>query len=573
MHVEIEEKDSVTYVYFSGDQLAFTDDGIVFKSRIKEPIPGLMVIRDKIMPYYGEPKARIMVHGLEHVLVSFDEKLNPVYALQVGDDWYITKNFGVYHNTFRTLHVNEVLKLARKYGITSKYNVIEIDGRKIRGFTDAERKTSKFIYGDERRVVILEIPFSVLDEGTTFSSKDIDEYVADEIAVFPEIFEKKLRSISVSQTYVYYEMKDRSNFMVSMNGTIKYNGREIEIEDVEPILRENITFKELGYYGKVDDGGFPEVYDGEDVFSALGRILKKYPYFGEKYAVPSKNLIITKRGYVRVKNFNGVPEGIVDLAAWVIGVHNNYDIPDSAVVKVILDGADSRARVYGKSKSMVRIIGKHYYWYSVDRGAFIGTGGFDYVDDYVGVIKYSKRKLVIGRSVELSKGAIEKLERGEKITIGDVVPGFPVGGTIKDKMFSIGKKQGKLLLFDYRLGKTAVIPYKDGLYEVYIPYNEPFDAWSPVSVQEIPEDKIVEDRVYIGFADEIPDDAEITYDGYQYSVKWGDNYITVTNAGKRGSTLKMKIGEKEIYTKDPGKIEAILSADSVKRAFFVAYMS
>lgn len=571
MYVDVVEEDGVTYVESSKGRIAFRNDGIVFNSKIKEPIPGLLIIKSKIMPYNGTPSPRKIVHGLEHILIGFDDKTEPIYGVEIGGNYYITKDFGNYWDGFNRFTPTEILEMARNNGIRTKYNTIKINGKTIQGFPN-EEGFSWFIYGDRKRVVNLRIPFDVLDEKNEFTGDDVNQYVEEVIAELPEVFQENIAKISISKDRVRYTMKDGKDFTFYVDGRITYDWRDVEVEDIEKIIKNSIEFIDFRDFVEASDGGLPGG-DGDDVFGTIGKLLKKYPYFGDDYAVPSKNLIVTKRGYIRVKNFDFVEKSIMNLAAWVLGIHNDYKVSDKVLVKVILEGKDSRARIYGKEQPMVQRIGKHYYWYSIDRGMYIGQGGFDYSNEYWGVIKYNKRKLVIGRNVKLSKTTVEKLNRGEKITINDVVPGFPASGKIEDGHYHVGNKTGDFKFFDYRLGIRVKIPYKEGLYSVYIPYDEPFDAWSPVSVKSIPEENIVENSLYIGFSNEIPDDASILYVEGVYTIKWDDNYIIVKSPCERRAQLEMKIGDRKVTVKGKGIVQSVLSANSVDGAFFVALMS
>ena len=94
--------------------LVYTDDGILFNSNIKEPLPGFIVIDGRGEPVEKSPPLFMERNGINHVLVGFDggETVYAIYDPDIID--YLgeiyTRNFVEYTDGVKKWDPEEVKK-------------------------------------------------------------------------------------------------------------------------------------------------------------------------------------------------------------------------------------------------------------------------------------------------------------------------------------------------------------------------------------------------------------------------------------------------------------------------------
>lgn len=301
----------------------------------------------------------------------------------------------------------------------------------------------------------------------------------------------------------------RLDYSFIYSDDITLEGVPVDVRKVGEVVesREAIVLENL----MKNVEGEPSVNCDCSVLEVIRKMQKRAPFFGPHVAMPSRKRIWTKRGEIAADDFvlgkniemkvgNVVVrknEGVIEVTAgdrvikksnklrntlkWVLYMVDDYPLrglrQGNGWKLIVGNGI-----LVKQNDARVIRIGRHYYWGSTS-DVYIGSGGFSVGGEG---INYRNGELMISFDTLVPKPFIEKVEKGEKITIVDVIPGLSEDAVVEKSVINVnGKKFRYVIERVEENGFWTVVPYEEGEYRVFVPVDEPVDVWSPKSVEEV----------------------------------------------------------------------------------------
>lgn len=331
--------------------------------------------------------------------------------------------------------------------------------------------------------------------------------------------------------------------------------------------REECTVKLGDFIETVDPAPSSPCGEGEGVEECVERLRSMAPFFGENFAAPNKKRIITRWGEIMLNDDVFSPNKD---AEYVLGLGGDKVSRSAMLVVYGRDDVDVSWLENGNYR-LFRL-GENYLWYDYMEKCYVWKN-LNYLNVDVPFFIWNGM-LILGKTTRISKNSLEKLFRGDgDFHINYVIPGVPDDVRFFNiQMVGVGRKVMKIVWEKGECGIIATIPYFDGLYRLFVPYDAGFDPWSPNFLKEIDQKYVVEEVFSTGFT-EVPEDAQLEWKFTPFvstfTIMWenGRKRVRVHLIEDRISKLCVSNGSAEKCTKDLDVIYGLLSLPSPGAVF------
>lgn len=477
---------------FRGETIKIRDNflvgykSILYKTNVLH-LNGYVITEYKINPL-DWLKPIVKENGMEHLFAGTDEHDYPVYIVPITSELYaITLDFEKYRHNYRILKPEEVIERYTKFVGNRKKWFRIIDDHYVtmkRCLDDSGERIYKMYYTDGERIF---------------------KYVADNLddALNAKLnqFEKILELPKEPKVVDYYIAHSSAVFYLS-------DGHRVAVE-----FEKN--FSKVGTVIVPMDETATAIKNGvgmklEDEILVLPKELREY--YGPDYAYDGEHLY-TIRGVIKTDKIN---DEILKILIWGNKLSYNFGY------YIDCTSGGCRGEIRTQKTSPIRVLGK-YYWYNPRTDDYTGNSSLRITTGQK-KIEYKNGTITVNYFLPLPKRAIEKIINGETVKISEILPGFPENGEIVENTVKTGIKKYYLDFFPTSNGVVSTIPYVEGVYKIFIPYDIDFDPWTPESITKIPEDYIVEPIIEVGWFAGVE---EITYDTKTFTLKFKDARITL----------------------------------------------
>jgi len=487
------------------------NDGYGVSQTFDTPLDGFIVQLRKIRPLEGV-QPRVMHDGIEAILVGKRGK-KWVYVMPIGEGVLIEVNPND-GNVFEEKR-DEFISFLKH----SKIYSTVIDGDPV--LINAQKDGAEIFIAHELTVYRNRLEWDEFNEKNFLRG-------AEKIIELPKIIKKASR-ITPLEKFVEVRINNR-------NYNIYYNGK-VELMD--------------NFVGEVDD--FEEIVNVS--YTTLES--NDYPVFWSR-----DGELLTASGVIRAEKIDDTIEKIIDWSYRIFSKFMFYiDCTEKCHGDIPIDYFMEPIK-----------IGNKLYYFDPRYQAWRSEGNI-FVKRWK-TIGYDGKHVYIGQETIIPEWLKKMIENAEDVSINEVIPGFPENGEIKPiwgKMFAMTEQKTMEFELEKVLSRVeAIVPYAEGLYKVWSSRDDPVDVWSPLSIEEIPEEHVIESIFYIGGFE------GVTHMWYEWEWATKSHQVTYFFGEDRKITInkefvQIKNGKKIIKLK-PEAIEVISNLRNFDKIFTAAML-